>query len=375
MTGEERRPDDVAARGETAPARTGRATGGGQAMTTTRRKLASVIDDQDALSGFSRVRVSMILTDPRAEDNPIVYVNAAFERTTGYARSAVIGRNCRFLQGEDTDKKDVDRIRAAIEAERDVTVDIVNYRADGKPFTNRLIIAPITDSDGKVIYFLGIQKEVYETEREEDAANDLLFNVQSRVREDLALMLDGFHSLAPGEDAEEEFDHDAMRRRLECLQLVYEGMKLSDQQKRAGHAIDLGSLISRVAAGVAHEEARSGIRYLQQVEPLMVNPDAAVQVAILASEVLSNAFAHAFDRMEEGFVELRVAALAAGGLRMTITDDGVGLAPNAAFPDPETVGGRLIGRLVEGLDASITPVRGAAGTVVMIDVPAGATDV
>lgn len=63
-----------------------------------RRKLSGVGDDADALASFSRVRVSMVLTDPRTGDNPIVYVNAAFERTTGYARSAVIGRNCRFLR-------------------------------------------------------------------------------------------------------------------------------------------------------------------------------------------------------------------------------------------------------------------------------------
>jgi PAS domain S-box-containing protein len=337
---------------------------------STRRKLTSVMDDQDALSGFSRVRVSMILTDPRAEDNPIVYVNAAFERTTGYARSSVIGRNCRFLQGEDTDKRDVDRLREAIQAERDVTVDILNYRSDGKPFLNRLIIAPIADSDGQVIYFLGIQKEMSDSEQEQDAANTLFVNVRSRVTEDLALLLDG---IAAG-DAEDILDHTVMNRRLECLQLVYEGMKLSDELDGTWRGIDLGSLISRIAAGIAHEEGRSGIRYVQHVEPMVVNTDAAVRVSILVSEVLSNAFAHAFDRMQEGFVELRVSQLAAGGLRMTVTDDGVGLPRNTPFPNPETVGGRLINRLVEGLGASITPVRGAAGTVVMIDVPVDATE-
>jgi PAS domain S-box-containing protein len=336
-----------------------------------RRKLASVMNDQDAIAGFSRVRVSMILTDPRAEDNSIVYVNAAFERTTGYARSSVIGRNCRFLQGEGTDKADVDRIREAVATGRDVTVDILNYRADGKPFINRLIIAPIHDSDGKIIYFLGIQKEMYDTERQEDAANALLLNVRSRVRADLALLLENITD----RDGDDPLDYDAMNRRLECLQLVYEGMKLSDRQDRPGHGIDLGSLISRVASAVAHEEGRSGIRYVQSVEPLLVNTDAAVRVSILVSEVLSNAFAHAFERMEEGFVELRVTQLAAGGLRLTVTDDGVGLPQNVPFPNPETVGGRLINRLVEGLDASITPVRGAAGTVVMIDVPVGMTQV
>ncbi|WP_259915966.1 PAS domain-containing protein [Jannaschia sp. M317] len=338
----------------------------------TRRKLASVIDDQTALAGFSRVRVSMILTDPRTKDNPIVYVNAAFERTTGYSRSAVIGRNCRFLQGPETDKADVDRLRHAIESGRDVTVDITNYRADGEPFLNRLIIAPIADSSGDVIYFLGIQKEVYETEREEDAANALLVNVRARVQEDLGLLLDSFSQ--PTDDAG-PMPYDVVSRRLECLQLVYESMKLSDEQALPGRGIDLGALVSRIAAGIAHEASRSGIRYQQSVEPMVVNPDAAVRVSILLSEVLANAFAHAFDRMDQGVVEVRMVRLAAGGLRLTVSDDGVGLPSNTPFPNPETVGGRLIMTLTDGLDATISPIRGAAGTVVMIDVPAGITEI
>ncbi|WP_255588405.1 PAS domain-containing protein [Jannaschia pagri] len=330
-----------------------------------------MIDDKAALANFSRVRVAMILTDPRAEDNPIVYVNSAFERTTGYARSAVIGRNCRFLQGENTQKEHVDKLRHAIEHAEDVTVDILNYRADGRPFTNRLIIAPILDSNDEVIYFLGIQKEMYDTEREEDRANALLLKVRSRVQEDLGMVLDSFSA----QSDDDPISFDAMTRRLECLQLVYESMQLSDEQARMGNGIDLGALVSRVASGIAHDESRSGIRYIQQVEPMIVNPDAAVRISILLSEVLSNAFSHAFERMEEGFVEMRMSRLAAGGLRMTVTDDGVGLPQNVPFPDPNTVGGRLIQTLTEGLDATITPVRGAAGTVVMIDVPVGITDI
>ncbi|MGB3555340.1 MAG: PAS domain-containing protein [Jannaschia sp.] len=336
-----------------------------------RRKLASVIDDQTALAGFSRVKVAMILTDARAEDNPIVYVNSAFERTTGYSRSAVIGRNCRFLQGEDTKKSDVDRMRAAVEAGGDLTVDVTNYRADGRPFLNRLIIAPITDSEGEVIYFLGIQKEVYDTEREEDAATALLHKVRSRVQVDLGTVLESLAHV----DEPDLANFGAMTRRLECLQLVYESMILSEEQGRTGKGIDLGALVSRVGSAVSHEEGRSGIRFIQSVEPMMANPDAAVQVSLLISEVLANAFGHAFERMEEGFVELRLARLAAGGLRLVVTDDGVGLPRNVPFPNPATTGGRLIHTLTEGLDATMTPVRGAAGTVVMIDVPVGIADV
>ncbi|MDP3896911.1 MAG: PAS domain-containing protein, partial [Mesorhizobium sp.] len=76
-------------------------------------------------------RMSMIVTDPRKADNPIVFANDAFLRLTGYRRDEVMGRNCRFLQGHDTDQHAVDQIRAAIEARSDINVDILNYTKAG----------------------------------------------------------------------------------------------------------------------------------------------------------------------------------------------------------------------------------------------------
>ena len=339
------------------------------------RKLASVADDAAALAGFSRVAVSMVLTDPRTEDNPIVYVNNAFERTTGYERSAVIGRNCRFLQGEETGKETVDRIRDAVEAERDVAVDILNYRADGEPFYNRLIIAPINDSDGRVIYFLGIQKELRGSERNREEVANLLSQIRERVAEDLAMVLEtlGTPTLHDG-----TLEFHSLNRRLEGLQFVYEGMELTNAQGGAdasgGGGVEIGSIVSRIAGSIAYEEGRSGLRYKQDVEGSQVNLDSGVRLAILVSEVLSNAFEHAFERMDEGFVELRMNRLAAGGLRIIVTDDGVGLPKDRPFPDPETMGGRLMNAMVDGLDATMTAVRGAAGTVVIIDVPMGVTE-
>lgn len=337
-------------------------------MSDKERRLAEVAKEESLLAGFSRVRVAMVLTDPSAEDNPIVYVNSAFERTTGYSRASAIGRNCRFLQGEDTPKRDVDALRDAIRESRDVSVDILNYRATGEPFLNRLIIAPITDEDGEVIYFLGIQKELGEGERPH-GDDDVLNKIRQRVQDDLSMVLDTIRR--PEDDT--ALDFDAMSRRLECLQLVYESMELSDSQG-AERGIDLGSLLSRIGTAIAHEEGRPGVRFTQSIEPMLVSLEGAVRVSLVVSEVLANAFDHAFDRLEEGLVELRVTQLAAGGLRVVIADDGVGLPSNRPFPDPDTIGGRLIERMTEGLDATLTPVRGAAGTVVMIDVPVGVTE-
>ena len=342
----------------------------------TGKEIARVLTDRQALEGFSRLSISMVITNPNLDDNPIVYVNDAFERTTGYSRSAVIGRNCRFLQGDRTDKRDVDQIRDAIAEVRDVSVDILNYRASGEPFHNRLIIAPILAEDGTPLYFLGIQKELVETDRAADnrIAQDNLMTIQGRVHRDLALILQSIGRLSVDDRLSLAHEVEALPRRLECLQLVYEEMKLAD--RRWNHAgIDLGSLLSRLANAIAHDEGRPGIRFVQMVESLEVNLETATRVALVLSETLVNAFQHAFVGLDQGYVELRAVRLAGGGMRLTISDDGLGMPKHVTWPETNTVGGRLISALLEGLDATINVARGAAGTVVMIDVPVGFTDV
>ncbi|MFC6951896.1 PAS domain S-box protein [Halorubellus litoreus] len=109
--------------------------------------------------------VGVSIADAQADDHPLVYVNDEFCSLTGYGRDAALGRNCRFIQGEDTDPRVVDEIRAALEVEAPVSVTIRNYRADGTPFWNELTITPVSDADGTVTHFLGFQRDV--TERRE----------------------------------------------------------------------------------------------------------------------------------------------------------------------------------------------------------------
>lgn len=105
-------------------------------------------------------RMPMVVTNPRLPDNPLVFVNDAFCRLTGYRRDDIIGRNCRFLQGEDTDPATVAQIRAAVAAQRSIEIDIRNYRRDGTPFWNRLFLAPVPDADGRLAYFFASQLDV-----------------------------------------------------------------------------------------------------------------------------------------------------------------------------------------------------------------------
>jgi PAS domain S-box-containing protein len=114
------------------------------------------------------------LTDPDLDDNPIVYANKAFENISGYAQEEIVGRNCRFLQGADRDQPELDRIRDAVREHRPVEVTLRNYRKNGVQFLNRLVVKPLYDNKGDVVYFLGVQYDVTHMFRANEGAVALL---------------------------------------------------------------------------------------------------------------------------------------------------------------------------------------------------------
>ncbi|TFW10665.1 PAS domain-containing protein [Massilia arenosa] len=105
-------------------------------------------------------RMPMTVTDPRQPDNPIVFANNAFIDLTGYERSEVEGRNCRFLQGADTDRDTVAELAKAVHEQRAIAVDILNYKKDGTPFWNALFIGPVFDQSGELLYFFASQMDI-----------------------------------------------------------------------------------------------------------------------------------------------------------------------------------------------------------------------
>ena len=104
--------------------------------------------------------VAAVISNPRLPDNPIIECNAAFETLTGYARDEIIGRNCRFLAGLQTEPGLTAEIVTAVREKRPVLVEILNYKKDGTPFRNAVLVAPIFDQDGELEYFLGSQMEI-----------------------------------------------------------------------------------------------------------------------------------------------------------------------------------------------------------------------
>ena len=118
-------------------------------------------------------RTGLVITNPHEDDNPVVYVNTAFEQITGYAGDEIRGRNCRFLQGPATDPAAVAKLRNAIEAEQKCEVEILNYRKDGVPFWSLLSISPIFDHSGRISHFVAIIRDVTEHKRTKEVIQRL----------------------------------------------------------------------------------------------------------------------------------------------------------------------------------------------------------
>jgi PAS domain S-box-containing protein len=119
------------------------------------------------------------LADPDLEDAPIVYANRRFEEITGYRAEEILGRNCRFLQGDDRDQESLRRLREAIRNRQPIELTLRNYRKDGRLFYNKLNITPLFDEHGKLLYYLGVQYDVSDQVRAETEIGDLRAKLQA----------------------------------------------------------------------------------------------------------------------------------------------------------------------------------------------------
>lgn len=113
------------------------------------------------------------LADPDQEDLPLVYVNKAFEQITGYTLEETVGKNCRFLQGNEHDQAAVQQLRDAIKNRKPVEVVLRNYRKNGELFYNHLLVSPLFDSHDNLLYFLGVQFDITPQIRAEEEIKSL----------------------------------------------------------------------------------------------------------------------------------------------------------------------------------------------------------
>lgn len=329
------------------------------------RDIESDLPEGAALQALARAPFALVVTNARRSDNPIAYVNAAFEAATGYDRSAVVGRNCRFLQGPDTDPRTVARIRNAVAGGNELMTDILNYRADGSPFWNRLMIAPLSGPDGAPDHFVGVQKVLQNGPEGQAAVDVALREIQHRVKNHLTMVVGMIRLQARGSEPGGTV-LDTLARRVETLQFLYD--ELGSRNGENSEAVALGAYLGRICNAIAHLDGRSGVRVNVDVEAFTAPMQTAVRLGLILSEVLTNALKYAFEGRVEGLVAITVHETTDGGIRLRIADDGVGVPEGAR----SGLGTRIVRELAGALGARLDTETGPSGTVVTLCVPPAA---
>lgn len=151
------------------------------------------MDPSELISSSS---VAAVVSDPRQRDNPIVACNYAFTALTGFARDEIMGRNCRFLSGPATEPWLTETLRTGIRLRQPVMVEILNYRKNGEPFRNAVMVAPVFGTEGEAEYFIGSQVEIssqapHVSEARRKSAHEAVARLTPRQRKVLIEMARG----------------------------------------------------------------------------------------------------------------------------------------------------------------------------------------
>jgi PAS domain S-box-containing protein len=210
-------------------------------------------------AAVSTTRMPMIVTDPNQPDNPIIFANPAFCEMTGYSVDELKGRNCRFLQGKETDRHVVGQVRQAIHEERDISVEILNYRKDGSSFWNALFISPVYNDAGQLTYYFASQLDISRRRDAEDALRqsqkmEALGQLTGGIAHDfnnLLQVMGGYVDLADRAARKPVIDGERIVRNLTMTKTAVERassltqqlLAFSRKQKLQGRVINLNNLM------------------------------------------------------------------------------------------------------------------------------------
>ncbi|MFC4403475.1 EAL domain-containing protein [Gracilibacillus xinjiangensis] len=164
-----------------------------------RRETEKKLNESERFAGlFDHVTSGLVVTDPNQKDNPIIYVNKGFERLTGFTSKEVIGKNFDILRGGSTSESDKEKIKHAVQNKTPLQIEIGNYKKNGQFFWNELKISPITNENGAIKYFIGIQNDITERKKQSILLENqfriikalLTFKGQPKAFEEICLIIE-----------------------------------------------------------------------------------------------------------------------------------------------------------------------------------------
>ncbi len=246
---------------------------------------------------MAQTRMAVCLTDPNLPDDPIVFCNTSFEKLTGYPSHEIIGRNCRFLQGPKTSRRQLDRLKEALAREEVAVIELLNYRKDGSTFWNALHLGPIYDAAGKLVYFFGSQWDVTDIHlaREEEKHARMMAREVSHRLKNVFSVIGGIISIT-GRSLKVRDAADAINERVQALARAYEPT-LDDA---VFGTVEIGQAIKSVLQPYDPEGDRIGFTG----NGVRTNPNAVSLIGLTLHELATNATKYGALSTESGTIEV-----------------------------------------------------------------------
>ena len=294
---------------------------------------------------FESSLTAMVISDPRLEGNPIVYANPGFERLTGYSSQEVVGRNCRFLQGDETNPATINKIRESIQKGVACHVKILNYRKSGEKFWNELVVTPVKAESGEVTHFVGVQFDMTAQQRYEDrlsrerdvaeAANAaksiFVANMSHEIRTPLTTVVGMTELLLDQEVEKSKHDilqliHQSGRHLVNLVNDILDISKI-EAGKLESHVMTVSpvDILNDVAGTMRYRANEKGLKFEFLYEGLL--PETMRTDPIRLRQILFNLIGNAIKFTEEGSVTVSALLIDRDKdpcLKILVEDTGIG---------------------------------------------------
>lgn len=266
--------------------------------------------------------VGIAITDATQPDNPLTYVNSGFVELTGYSRMEALGRNCRFLQGANTDSEPVQLMRERIDARDPVSVELRNYRKDGTEFWNRLTIAPVEDETGEVTHFIGFLEDVTDRKEREQHLAVLDRVLRHNLRNEMSVIRGRAETIAAEAESEQAASAEQIVQQSDRLLATAEKQRAITEVLTGTlttRVVDVASFLQQIATTVSdtHPEAVIAVECPADVT-LSVIPELGQAI----EELVTNGIVHSDREMARVDVDVSVDS---DTVRIDIADDGPGI--------------------------------------------------
>ncbi len=329
--------------------------------------------------------VPIAIADPFEPDCPLVFVNDAFLKLTGYSEDEVLGRNCRFLQGPETREEDRQTLKDAIRNRETISHEILNYKKDGTPFWNELHMAPMLDDHGELLYFIATQVDVtdriarqdnlkHELDAQTEALRDqaerthhMAREMTHRVRNSLALIQAMLRMQLSS--LTDDTARNALIGALSRIQAIVEIQRIIEHGDLDAR-VQIGDIIGSISEKLDHI---SRAHVAASADPIEIGEELITPVALIVSELVTNAQKHAYGPDQGGIIAV-TARRKDDGIEIAIRDDGKGLP--ADF-DPRAVKGfgmKMLMHEIDHLGATLRIERLEKGTAFIVDIPPRAAE-